>query len=564
MNINEILPDDNLLTREEEVIMRLRALYKQHGYAQYKTSRFEEYTLYTEHKAFLPSGDIITFTGANGKLMALRPDVTLSIVRDISRSTILRDINNSTTSNNECRGVTSRAQKLYYNENVYRSDGNEFKEQMQIGLECIGNIDIKQAGEVLWLASCSLEALSKMIGFDAENPKWHLDISHMGYINSLLNYPYNKDGDSKLSSAHKNELLKYISEKNGAEITKFCAKHGLPREFHSAISNLTEIYSPISETIDKLKEQSISAESDIAITELEALLDVLKEFGIEQNLYLDFTIVNDISYYDGLIFQGFIEGIPRKVISGGRYDMLLRKFNISSGAIGFAVYLDLISAFIDESGNRKASQSNEIINIALPKGRLGEKAYAILEEAGYSAPGINEESRRLIFETSDMKVRYFWVKPSDVAIYVERGVADAGIVGKDILLEQSPDVYELSEMGIGYCKICVAGKKGTEILLTNAKLRVATIFPNIARDYFEKQGRDIEIIKLHGSIEIAPILDLCDVIVDIVETGKTLRENDLEPIETITDISARLIANKVSYKFKQNAIKGLIEDIAND
>ena len=198
----------------------------------------------------------------------------------------------------------------------------------------------------------------------------------------------------------------------------------------------------------------------------------------------------------------------------------------------------------------------DMVNIALPKGRLGEKVYGLLKEAGYPCPAIEEESRKLIFENPEAGVRYFWVKPSDVAIYVERGAADVGVAGKDILLEYAPDVYELADLGLGKCRMCVAAKKDF-LDRRDRTLRVATKFPRIAGRYYAGQGRDIDIIKLNGSIEIAPILGLSDVIVDIVETGKTLLENDLEPRETIVPISARLIANKVSYKFKHRQITAL-------
>ena len=196
------------------------------------------------------------------------------------------------------------------------------------------------------------------------------------------------------------------------------------------------------------------------------------------------------------------------------------------------------------------------MNIALPKGRLGEKVYQILEEAGYACPSIREENRKLVFENPETGVRYFWVKPSDVAIYVERAAADIGIAGRDILLEYQPEVYELADLGVGKCRMCVAGKKGARES-RNQTLRVATKFPKIAKSYYSALSRDIDIIKLHGSIELAPLLGLSDVIVDIVETGKTLLENDLEVKETIVPISARLIAIKVSYKFNHEEITRL-------
>lgn len=202
-----------------------------------------------------------------------------------------------------------------------------------------------------------------------------------------------------------------------------------------------------------------------------------------------------------------------------------------------------------------------MLNVALPKGRLGEKVYDIFEKAGFECPSIKENSRKLIFENEECGVRYFWVKPSDVAIYVERGAADIGVAGKDILLEYAPDVYELFDLDIGKCRMAVAAKKGFRDD-TQKTLKVATKFAGIAKDYYKSLGRDIDIIHLNGSIEIAPILGLSDVIVDIVETGTTLKENDLEVVETITDISARLIANKASFKFKSEAIERIVDSMA--
>lgn len=201
-----------------------------------------------------------------------------------------------------------------------------------------------------------------------------------------------------------------------------------------------------------------------------------------------------------------------------------------------------------------------MLNIALPKGRLGEKVYTMFEKAGFECPSIKENNRKLIFENKEKNLRYFWVKPSDVPIYVERGAADIGVAGKDILLEYEPDVYELLDLKIGKCKMAVAAKND---FYDNRQttLKVATKFSKITRDYYSKIGRDIDIIHLNGSIEIAPILGLSDVIVDIVETGTTLKENNLEVKETIVPISARLIANKSGFKFKCHQIETIIQNL---
>ena len=201
-----------------------------------------------------------------------------------------------------------------------------------------------------------------------------------------------------------------------------------------------------------------------------------------------------------------------------------------------------------------------MLNIALPKGRLGEKVYAMFAKAGFECPALMENSRKLIFDNEEAGVRYFWVKPSDVAIYVERGAADVGVAGKDILLEYQPDVYELLDLNVGKCRMAVAAPDGFRDDL-NRTLRVATKFSRIARDYYTSVGRDIDIIHLNGSIEIAPILGLSDVIVDLVETGTTLKENHLSVNEEIVPISARLIANKTGYKFKNEAIRALVRSM---
>lgn len=201
-----------------------------------------------------------------------------------------------------------------------------------------------------------------------------------------------------------------------------------------------------------------------------------------------------------------------------------------------------------------------MINIALPKGRLGEKVYSILAKMGYGCEDYSSNSRKLIFQDKGAKVRYFWVKPSDVGVYVQLGAADLGVMGKDIIDEYQPDVYELIDLKIGKCSMCVAAKNDW-CDDTSVPLKVATKFVNTAEKYFISQGRDIELIKLNGSIELAPVLGISDVIVDIVETGTTLKENDLKVFKKISDISARLIANKTSYKFKGEDVKLLAEKI---
>ena len=202
-----------------------------------------------------------------------------------------------------------------------------------------------------------------------------------------------------------------------------------------------------------------------------------------------------------------------------------------------------------------------MLNIALPKGRLGDQVYELLAGIGYDCSAIYEQNRKLVFENPENNVRYLLVKPSDVAIYVEHHAADVGIVGKDILVESKPDVYELLDLGLGKCRMCVAAKSDF-IEDKDRTLRVATKFVNIAKSHYASKNRDIDIIKLNGSIELAPLLGLSDVIVDIVESGNTIRENNLKIVEEFMPISARFIANKTSFKFQNKTIREMVEKLS--
>lgn len=201
-----------------------------------------------------------------------------------------------------------------------------------------------------------------------------------------------------------------------------------------------------------------------------------------------------------------------------------------------------------------------MLSVALPKGRLGDKVYDLFEKIGYECKEIKEDNRKLIFENAEKNIRFLLVKPSDVAVYVEKGSADIGVVGRDILLEDEPDIYELLDLGFGKCRFSIAAPRGFKEDV-DRPLVIATKYFNVSKNYFNSVNRDVELIKLNGSIEIAPILGLSDVIVDIVETGTTLKENNLKVIKEIGDISARLIVNKSSYRFKNKKIEEIVSKI---
>lgn len=504
--------NDSLLTYNEKLVYSLKDLYSANGYRLYKMSRFEEYDFYAENKDFLVSDQVLTFTDGNGKLMALKPDVTLSIARN--------------------RKEEDHIDKVFYNENIYRFDpkSGSFKEILQTGVECFGDLDSFDLLDTILLALSSMEKISD---------DFLLVLSDLDLSKAIIQSPL-------LSENRQKELFAILKEKKVHELEPFYNRNGrnekqklLMEKLMACIGRIDEVY----EVLNELYELTGIRSS------LSAILSTLKEKGYGEKIVVDTSLIDDINYYNGIIFKGYLTALTEPVLSGGQYDRLMEKLSKKSKAIGFAVYTGLLE-------EETEVKDDGYLNIALPKGRLGQQVYALFEKAGYECPEVLSEDRRLVFENQEKKLRYFWVKPSDVAVYVERGTADIGVAGKDILAEFKPAVYELLDLKKGRCRMAVAARKDFEDHPYRT-LKVATKFANIANAYYRSIGRDIDIIHLNGSIEIAPVLGLSDVIVDIVETGRTLKENGLEVKEEIMDISARLIANRSSYEFKTKRIQEL-------
>ena len=438
------------LSSEEKIVFELRSLYQQAGYAKYKMSKFEEYDLYANNKDFLVSDHIITFTDTNGKLMALKPDVTLSIVRSSKDSGALR--------------------KVYYNENVYRVSprSKSFQEIMQTGLECLGPIDDSCVFEVVGLARKSLELISK---------DFVLTVSDLDLLSGALDA-------LQVTPDARAAILGCVAGKNPDELKRLCEESGADRAAAAFLQALAGVIGTPEDALAKLRAIGCSEESLVPLREV---TESMRGIGEDGGLRIDLSLAGDMNYYNGIVFQGYVNGIPAAVLSGGRYDKLMRRMGKRSGAIGFAVYMDMLERYYADLEESEALEvaagpaAKDMINIALPKGRMGEKVYRFFAKAGLECPDILEENRKLIFENGDTGVRYFWVKPSDVAVYVERGAADIGVCGKDILLEYEPDVYELLDLKTGICRMSVAGPADFQDD-PRRTLRVATKFMNIASD----------------------------------------------------------------------------------
>ena len=299
----------SILTGVELAVMRLRSLYRQYGYAQYKMSKFEEYELYALNKDFLISDNIITFTEAGGKLMALKPDVTLSIVKNTP-------------------DTPDVFHKVYYDEQIYRvSNGTQtFKEIRQTGVECIGPIDAYHNCEVILLAARSLYTISK---------NYILDVSHMGLVMGLIDR-------MSLSDSRKQALLKCIGEKNRHGVEELCLSWDVDDALMRHLVTLVSAYGPMESVLEALRPVIVSESMRMALDELEQICAVMTRLGYEKNIRFDFSIINSMRYYNGLLFTGYVDAIPTGILSGGRYDKLMQKMGKKAGAIGFAVYLDLL------------------------------------------------------------------------------------------------------------------------------------------------------------------------------------------------------------------------------
>lgn len=301
---------DRALTKNEKTEMLLRELYNSFGFKKFKMNRFEEYDLYREYRSFLTGSDIITFNDLNGKLMALKPDVTLSIVKNVKDE--------------------AEPLKLYYSENVYRGEKGSYgyKEIVQTGVEHIGELDLYSVCEIITLAVKSLELISD---------DYILDISHLGILSEILDECNFKEADYDL-------VVNYIGKKNTHDLKKIFDKYNIGDELFNVVAEIAKLYGRIDETLEAL-EKILCGRAGGALNELKSIALFLKEAGISEKINLDFSLINDLSYYNGIIFQGFVSGLPKSVLSGGRYDKLLEKLGKNKQAIGFAVYLNLLEGF---------------------------------------------------------------------------------------------------------------------------------------------------------------------------------------------------------------------------
>lgn len=516
--------------RVKSVEEALTSAFREDGYRQIMTPTFEYYDLFADDTVFSDTDDIYKLTDKSGKLMVLRPDATIPIARMAA------------THYKEGDGGL----KLMYVTNVFRSAdfrAGEKREFKQAGIEYFGS---DAAAADVSVIGTAIAALRRIVGDDMK-----AEIGDAGYFNGLLEALRQYPGFEERSV--QTELRELTECKNIPGLNQFAEEHAVPEKIREALLALPFLYGEPEAVLTRAEELSLNDTMTAAVENVRRICSGIAEAGC---VSVDMGLINKLEYYSGMIFKVYLKRTGVIVGSGGRYDKLMKKFGRDIPAAGFGLNVDTLVEAKKNSENGAGEE--EPLMIALGKGRLADITFQKFEEAGIHFPDYSKESRKLIFDDETGRFRIIFVKAVDVGIYVEKGACDVGVIGKDTLMESQSDVFEMMDLGYGRCIFAVAALKGFRYD-SRKKLRVATKYPGVAQRYFAGFGRSIEVTKINGSVELAPIVGLSDVIVDIVETGNTLRENGLEVVEKIADISARFIVNRASLKTKQEQVSEIIE-----
>lgn len=513
---------------------QLHNVFMSYGCFDIQTPTFEYFDVFSNQVGTTPSKDLFKFFDKEGNTVVLRPDFTPSIARCVAKY----------------YAPEEEPVKLCYMGNTFINSSDyqgRLKESTQCGVEFLGDGTAEADAQMLSMVVDSLKA----IGLE----EFQISVGHAGFFNALLE-------EGKVNGIQEAELRELLSNKNFLGVEAFIEKLDVSDD----IKQLFALLAKFDTSSEDIKQARIWATQypklATTVANLEALNIALQEKEIAQFISFELGKISDYEYYTGIIFAGYTFGHGEPIVKGGRYDKLLSHFGKDAPAIGFAFVVDQLLAAT--KANDKNAEQGKYITFALGKGRLAKKTLKIFEQIGITCEEIYDpDTRKLIFVNEELKLRFFLAKGPDVPTYVEHGAADIGIVGKDTILEEGRNVYEVLDLGFGNCRMCICGPESAkELLQHQEQIRVATKYPQIAKEYFyNEKHQTVEIIKLNGSIELAPIVGLSDVICDIVETGATLRENGLVVLEEVCDLSARMIVNQVSMKMQNERITKLIRDL---
>ena len=520
-----------------ELQQQLYRLLAGEGYQGIETPTFEFFDVFSREVGTVPSRELYKFFDREGNTLVLRPDITPSIARAVSKY-----FHEETPIRLCYMGNT------FINYDKYLG---RLKESTQLGAELMGDESVRADVEMLSLLIKALQ--------EAGLSEFQVSVGQVMFFKSLLK-------EAGIDSATEERLRQLISDKNQFGAEELLSGCDLPNELRQIFLEMTTLSGGI-EVLKRAEELTSNAKALEALKRLQDIYEGLRELGFENYVSFDLGMLSKYNYYTGIIFRAYSYGYGEPLGKGGRYDTLLSHFGRQLPAVGFAIVIDQLMRAVSQGQRMKredAPRKERYLTIALTKGRLARKTLELLEQTGITCEEMKDpDSRKLIFVNEERKLKFFLAKGPDVPTYVEYGAADIGVVGKDTLVEEGRKMYEVLDLGFGKCRMCVCGPgEAREKLKHQEQIRVATKYPDIAKDYFyNRKHQTVEIIKLNGSIELAPLVGLSEVIVDIVETGSTLRENGLEVLEEIMPLSARMVVNQVSMKLEHSRITELIREL---
>ena len=507
------------------------------GYQGIETPTFEFFDVFSREVGTVPSRELYKFFDKEGNTLVLRPDMTPSIARAVSKY-----FHDETPIRLCYMGNT------FINYDKYQG---RLKETTQMGAELMGDGSVQSDVELL---SVLIEALQ-----EAGLREFQVSVGQVEFFKALLR-------EAGIGNVAEESLRRLISDKNRFGAEELLSSYEIPEKLRNTFLEMATLTGG-EEALLKARSLTDNAEALEALARLQEIYGGLKKKGYEKYVTFDLSMLSKYNYYTGIIFHAYSYGYGEPIAKGGRYDNLLSHFGRELPAIGFAIVVDQLQRALRNDAGKKVDatgDSKRYLTFALTKGRLAKKTLELLEKVGITCQEMKDpDSRKLIFVNEELGLKFFLAKGPDVPTYVEYGAADIGVVGKDTLVEEGRKMYEVLDLGFGKCRMCVCGPESArEKLAHQEQIRVATKYPDIAKDYFYNQKHQtVEIIKLNGSIELAPIVGLSDVIVDIVETGSTLRENGLGVLEEVMPLSARMVVNQVSMKMESERITKLIQDL---
>lgn len=517
---------------------RLHSVFIKYGYRDVETPIVEYLQVFDKERGSVSPLDMYKFVDRDGEVLSLRPDMTPALARMGTFYFQKEDLPLRITST----GYTFRYNSRY---------SAKQRQLSQTGIEYYGDGRLEEDVEALTVAIEALKA--------SEIETFRIAVGYAKLTEAILEA-------LQVPKEERDEWLEQIESKNQTALEQKAQAMGVNENAWKLISILSDAGGieliRQGETLSALLGWKPVQEGFQRIAQV---AEQIAHNDLSTYVIYDPGMKAELGYYTGIIFKGYATGSGDTVLDGGRYDALLKQFGADWSAIGFGINQDsLMEAWKNQKNALKEKKAEEgWLTIALTKGRLATKTLKLLEGIGIRCDEMYTDTRKLVFEDPKMQVRFFLAKAGDVPTYVEYGAADIGVVGKDVLLEEKKDLYEVLDLGFGKCRMAVAGfPEGERLLQSRADFKVATKYPEIARQHFLKHHQMPEILKLGGSIELAPIVGLSDVIVDIVETGSTLKENGLMVLDTVCPVSARLVVNKASMKIQHERISMLIKDIA--